>query len=340
MATISLMAEPGRAADKTAAQTAAGETVARDVDKTAAAPNSAPADAVELAWSNNREEVFQRRRPERTGGGAPVLARDVAHRRPTRGGRSGVSRGHRGGALGVDHDAVSDDKDPSGPRGFYRFGSARYDRPVIDRIHTRSGRQVHRGPKRQGHFVRQPRRRDLQRQDGVPEHRPGDDGARSSRGVSCEQSSVQRQRQRFCSDLGAHVLPATQQPGRRVLSRARPRRVCYVWFANRSIGYLLPPTDQGRGLSKARSDQPVTRRHKRRAVVKRGITAGVAGVAIIAAALAGCSSNKSTPGASSSSSAAPAGSGWPSHHRRRSEAEHHRSGHLHHGRRQHQHRHR
>ena len=129
----------------------------------------------------------------------------------------------------------------------------RYDRPVIDRIHTRSGRQVHRGPKRQGHFVRQPRRRDLQRQDGVPEHRPGDDGARSSRGVSCEQSSVQRQRQRFCSDLGAHVLPATQQPGRRVLSHATPRRVCYVWFANRSIGYLLPPTDQGRGLSKARA---------------------------------------------------------------------------------------
>ena len=57
MATISLMAEPGRAADKTAAETAAGETVARDVDKTAAAPNSAPTDAVELAWSNNREEV-------------------------------------------------------------------------------------------------------------------------------------------------------------------------------------------------------------------------------------------------------------------------------------------
>jgi lipoprotein LpqH len=46
-------------------------------------------------------------------------------------------------------------------------------------------------------------------------------------------------------------------------------------------------------------------------VVKRGITAGVAGVAIIAAALAGCSSNKSTPGASSSSSAAPAAAAGP-----------------------------
>ncbi len=57
MATISLMAEPGRAADKTAAETAAAETVVRDVDKTAAASNSTPTDAVELAWSSNREEV-------------------------------------------------------------------------------------------------------------------------------------------------------------------------------------------------------------------------------------------------------------------------------------------
>jgi ipoprotein LpqH len=46
-------------------------------------------------------------------------------------------------------------------------------------------------------------------------------------------------------------------------------------------------------------------------VVKRGITAGVAGAAIIAAALAGCSSNKSTPGASSSSSGAPAAAAGP-----------------------------
>jgi Protein of unknown function (DUF732) len=57
MATISLMAESGRAADKTPAETVAAETVARDVDKTAAAPNSTPTDAVELAWSNNREEA-------------------------------------------------------------------------------------------------------------------------------------------------------------------------------------------------------------------------------------------------------------------------------------------
>jgi lipoprotein LpqH len=45
--------------------------------------------------------------------------------------------------------------------------------------------------------------------------------------------------------------------------------------------------------------------------VKRGITAGVVGVAIVAAALAGCSSNKSNPGASSSSSAAPAAAAGP-----------------------------
>lgn len=46
--------------------------------------------------------------------------------------------------------------------------------------------------------------------------------------------------------------------------------------------------------------------------MKRGITAGVAGVAMVAAALAGCSSNKSNTGASSpgaSSSAAPAAAG-------------------------------
>ena len=46
-------------------------------------------------------------------------------------------------------------------------------------------------------------------------------------------------------------------------------------------------------------------------MVKRGITAGVVGVAVVAAALAGCSSNKSTPGASSSSSGAPAAAAGP-----------------------------
>jgi ipoprotein LpqH len=48
-------------------------------------------------------------------------------------------------------------------------------------------------------------------------------------------------------------------------------------------------------------------------VVKRGITAGIVGVAMVAAALAGCSSNKSNPGASSSSSnsAAPAAAAGP-----------------------------
>ena len=43
---MTLMVEPGRAAD---------ETVAQDVGKTVAVPNSTPADAVELAWSNNSE---------------------------------------------------------------------------------------------------------------------------------------------------------------------------------------------------------------------------------------------------------------------------------------------
>ncbi|HXA91551.1 MAG TPA: lipoprotein LpqH [Mycobacterium sp.] len=41
--------------------------------------------------------------------------------------------------------------------------------------------------------------------------------------------------------------------------------------------------------------------------MKRGITAGVAGVAMVVAALAGCSSNKSNPGASSSAAPAAAG---------------------------------
>ncbi|BBZ38167.1 DUF732 domain-containing protein [Mycobacterium conspicuum] len=48
------MAEPGRAAHESAAETGA-ETVARDVGKTAAVPNSTPTDAVELAWSDNPE---------------------------------------------------------------------------------------------------------------------------------------------------------------------------------------------------------------------------------------------------------------------------------------------
>ena len=41
--------------------------------------------------------------------------------------------------------------------------------------------------------------------------------------------------------------------------------------------------------------------------MKHGITAGVAGVAMVVAALAGCSSNKSNPGASSSAPPAAAG---------------------------------
>ena len=52
MATITLMAEPGRAAHETGA-----ETVAQDVGKTAAVPNSTPTDAVELAWSDNSDRL-------------------------------------------------------------------------------------------------------------------------------------------------------------------------------------------------------------------------------------------------------------------------------------------
>ena len=47
---MTLMVEPGRAAHETGA-----ETVAQDVGKTVAVPNSTPTDAVELAWSNNSE---------------------------------------------------------------------------------------------------------------------------------------------------------------------------------------------------------------------------------------------------------------------------------------------
>lgn len=43
---MTLMVEPGRAAD---------ETVAQDVGKTVDVPNSTPTDAVELAWSSNSE---------------------------------------------------------------------------------------------------------------------------------------------------------------------------------------------------------------------------------------------------------------------------------------------
>jgi Protein of unknown function (DUF732) len=45
---MTVMAEPGRAAD---------ETVAQDVGKTAAVPNSTPTDAVDLAWSRNSGQV-------------------------------------------------------------------------------------------------------------------------------------------------------------------------------------------------------------------------------------------------------------------------------------------
>ena len=47
MATMTLMAEPGRAADKTAA------------GKTVSVPNSTPTDAVDLAWSRREEGDFQ-----------------------------------------------------------------------------------------------------------------------------------------------------------------------------------------------------------------------------------------------------------------------------------------
>jgi hypothetical protein len=46
--TMTVMAEPGRAAD---------ETVAQDVGKTVAVPNSTPRDAVDLAWSRNSVPV-------------------------------------------------------------------------------------------------------------------------------------------------------------------------------------------------------------------------------------------------------------------------------------------
>ena len=48
MTTMTLMAEPGRAAD---------ETVAQDVGKTVGVPNSTPTDAVELAWSDNSDHT-------------------------------------------------------------------------------------------------------------------------------------------------------------------------------------------------------------------------------------------------------------------------------------------
>ena len=47
---MTLMVEPDRAAD---------ETVAQDVGKTVAVPNSTPTDAVELAWSNNSERSVE-----------------------------------------------------------------------------------------------------------------------------------------------------------------------------------------------------------------------------------------------------------------------------------------
>ena len=47
MATMTLMAEPGRAADKTAA------------GKTVSVPNSTPTDAVDLAWSRREEGDFE-----------------------------------------------------------------------------------------------------------------------------------------------------------------------------------------------------------------------------------------------------------------------------------------
>jgi hypothetical protein len=56
---MTLMVEPGRAAD---------ETVAQDVGKTVAVPNSTPTDAVELAWSNNSERSVDGDVP---GDGAP-----------------------------------------------------------------------------------------------------------------------------------------------------------------------------------------------------------------------------------------------------------------------------
>ena len=49
---MTLMVEPDRAANEPAA-----ETVAQDVGKTHAAPNSTPTDAVELAWSDNSNDT-------------------------------------------------------------------------------------------------------------------------------------------------------------------------------------------------------------------------------------------------------------------------------------------
>ena len=187
---MTLMVEPGRAAD---------ETVAQDVGKTVAVPNSTPTDAVELAWSNNSERSVDGDVPGEGVPNEPAAVRQSWRATWRIAGLLVVAGLVLAGAIVLGRWVLTTSQSPAkatnspGPDRIGTACTAFSDghRPVIDRIHTRSGRQVHTGPERQGHLVRQPRGRHLQRQDGVSEHWPGDDGAGGSGGVSCEQSSVQ-----------------------------------------------------------------------------------------------------------------------------------------------------
>lgn len=57
MATMALMSEPVQGGD---------ETLAQDIDKSNAVPNSTPTDAVDLAWSGNEQDTSTRGEPAAT----------------------------------------------------------------------------------------------------------------------------------------------------------------------------------------------------------------------------------------------------------------------------------
>ena len=187
---MTLMVEPGRAAD---------ETVAQDVGKTVAVPNSTPTDAVELAWSNNSERSVDGDVPGEGVPSEPAAVRQSWRATWRIAGLLVVAGLVLAGAIVLGRWVLTTSQSPAKATNPPAPTASAPPAPPLATATApssiastrRSGRQVHTSPERQGHLVRQPRGRHLQRQDGVSEHWPGDDGAGGSGSVSCEQSSIQ-----------------------------------------------------------------------------------------------------------------------------------------------------
>ena len=183
MATMTLMAEPGPAADK---------TVGLSNDETVAVPNSAAPDAADLAWSSGDDNDVQRdaagdRQSWRATWriAAALVAAGLVLAGAIIFGRS-LLTSHTNAAPKPA--APSTPKDGATPAPTAPATASAPSAAPSSIVSTPDQeQQVHSGPQRPGHLIRQfftpPSR---ERQDGMRRHPSGNLGAADNRGVSCE----------------------------------------------------------------------------------------------------------------------------------------------------------